>query len=34
LFVAAAERHRATLFTADIELFPAARKACNVMLLE
>lgn len=34
LFVAAAERHRATLFTADAELFSAARKACNVMLLE
>ena len=34
LFVAAAVRHRATLFTADIELSAAARKACNVMLLE
>jgi len=34
LFVAAAERHRATLFTADKELASVARKACNVMLLE
>ena len=34
LFVAAAVRHRATLFTADKELSSAVRKACNVMLLE
>jgi len=34
LFVAAAVRHRATLFTADKELSSVVRKACNVMLLE
>ena len=34
LFVAAAVRHRAPLFTADKALLLAARKACRVMLLE
>lgn len=34
LFVAAAEHKGATLFTADKDLSSAARKACNVLLLE
>ncbi|MCK9631815.1 MAG: type II toxin-antitoxin system VapC family toxin [Methanoregula sp.] len=34
LFVAAAVRHRATLFTADTELSSVAKKVCRVRLLE